>query len=114
MDRRLDRRFVALAAAYAVVLNMLLPVLAIILPPVAIDEIGLAVMCSAAGAGSVSDSGAPEKPRPLSPCGVACAMPGCATTVLRNDDPSVADATGVSVGLVWLRLDGHRKQMVWL
>jgi hypothetical protein len=112
MDRRLDRRFVALAAAYAVVLNTLLPVLTIILPPVAMAESGLAVMCSAGG--PASDGGVPEKPQPLSPCGAACAMPGCGTAVLRNDDPTVTDATGVSVGLVGLRLDGRRKQMFWL
>jgi hypothetical protein len=44
MDRRLDRRVVALAAAYAVVLNTLLPVLTAILLPAAIGEISLAVI----------------------------------------------------------------------
>jgi hypothetical protein len=43
MDRRLDRRLVALAGAYAVALNTPLPVLGAILPPAAIGEIGLAV-----------------------------------------------------------------------
>jgi len=113
MDRRLDRRLVALAAAYAVALNTLLPVLTAILLPAATVEIGLAVICSAGGAGSASDSGAPEKPQPLCPCGGACAMPGCAATALPGSDPIGAGAACVSVGLVGLRHDGQQKQTFW-
>jgi hypothetical protein len=106
MDR-LARRLVALAAAYTVALNTLLPVLAAILPPTAIGEIGLAVICSAGGRGSipaqgVPGRGAPEKPQPLCPCGAACAMPGCAASALPG-----ADAAGASPACVPIGRRGH-------
>jgi hypothetical protein len=113
MDRRIDRRIVALAAAYAVVLNTLLPVLTAILPPAAIGEIGLAVICSGGGAGSAADPGAPEKPQPLCPCDGACAMPGCAAPALPDDDAAGAGATCVSVGLAGLGLDGRQNETFW-
>src|SRR5580704_19780205 len=82
MNRRLDRKLVALAAAYAVALNILLPVLGAVLPLAGSGAQGWAVLCSASGA---ADRGAPEKRqpvRPLCPCGAACAMPGCGATAL--------------------------------
>lgn len=113
MDRRLDRRLVALAAAYAVVLNALLPAVSAILLPAAIGQIGLAVICSAGGAGSASDRGGPEKPQPLCPCDGACAMPGCAATALPGDDPRQAGAACVSLGPVGLGRDGRQVQAFW-
>jgi hypothetical protein len=87
MDRRLARRLVALAAAYAVALNTLLPVLTAMALPAAGGAIGLEVICSATG------PGVPEKPQPPGPCCGACALPGCAATVL----PEVASSgAGVS------------------
>jgi hypothetical protein len=106
MNRGLDRRLVALAAAYAVAFNTLLPGLTAILLPTPIGEIGLAVICSAGGAGSASDSGAPEKPQ-------ACAMPGCAAADLQDDDPTRVGAAGVSVGLAGLAHDGQQTQTFW-
>ena len=61
MDRRLARRLVALAAAYAVALNTLLPVLTALALPGAGGVIRLEVICSA-------DPGAPAKPQPPGPC----------------------------------------------
>jgi hypothetical protein len=113
MDRRLARRLVALAAAYAVALNALLPALTAILPPAAIGEIGLAVVCSAGGAGSASDSGAPETPHPLCPCSGACAMPGCAATGLPDDHPAGAGAACESAGPAGLGHAGRQKQAFW-
>ncbi len=113
MDRRLDRRLVALATAYAVVLNTLLPVLGAILLPAAIGEIGAAVICSAHGAGSTPDQGGPEKPSPLCPCGGACAMPGCAAIALPNGDPAGVVAACGSAVPVAPRLSGRRKEALW-
>jgi hypothetical protein len=112
MDRRLGRRLVALAAAYAVALNTLLPVLTALLPPAATGESGLAVICSAGQAGSASDRSAPAKPQPLCPCGGACTMPGCAPAVL-PDDPSGVGVASVSIGPAGLRHDGRRQQAFW-
>jgi hypothetical protein len=119
MDLSLARRLVALAAAYAVVLNMLLPVLVPVLgatlPPGAIGELSLTVICATGGVGSASDRGAPEKPQPLCPCGVACAMPGCAAPVLPDDAPASAGAgvACVSVGLAGLELDARQREKLW-
>jgi hypothetical protein len=112
MDRRLGRRLVALAAAYAVALNTLVPVLTALLPPAAMGKIGLAVICSAGGAGSPSDRDSPAKPQPLCPCGGACAMPGCVAAAL-PDDPSGVSAAWVIVGLAGLRHDGRQQQAFW-
>jgi hypothetical protein len=90
MNRRLNRKLVALAAAYAVALNIMLPVLAAILPAPAIGGTGLAVICSAGGA--ASERGAPQTPQPPCPCGAACAMPGCAATAL-PDGASIGTRT---------------------
>jgi hypothetical protein len=111
MNRRLDRKLVALAAAYAVALNILLPVLAAILPPAAIGEIGLAAICSAGGA--ATGRGAPAKPQPLCPCGGACAMPGCAATALPGGAPIGARAVLASIGLVGPRQDDRGTQTLW-
>jgi hypothetical protein len=112
MNRKLDRRLVALAAAYAVALNTLLPVLAAILPPAAIGEIGLAVICSTGGAGAASDRGAPAKPQPLCPCSGPCAMPGCAAAVVPDDRTGVG-AVALSVAPARLRHDGRQQQAFW-
>jgi hypothetical protein len=111
MNRRLDRRLVALAAAYAVALNILLPALTAILPPVAIGEISLAAICS--GGGAASDPGAPAKPQPLCPGGGACTMPGCAAAALPGGDPAGVSAVFASFGLVGLRHDGRRTPTFW-
>jgi len=113
MDCRLARRLVALAAAYAVALNTLLPVLAAILPPTAIGETGLAVICSAGGAGSGPERGAPAKPQPLCPCGAACAMPGCGATAMRDADPVGAGPVCVAFGRIGRGHDGRPAPTVW-
>jgi hypothetical protein len=113
MNRRLDRRLVALAAAYAVALNTLLPVFTAILLPAASGEIGQAVICSAGGPGPAADGSAPEKPQPLCPCGAACAMPGCAATVLPDHDPAGAPTARVSAGLAGLGREPPQKQAFW-
>jgi hypothetical protein len=108
MDRRLDRRLVALAAAYAVALNMMLPVLTLVPLPVAGGTLGVAVICAAAGAnhaGSASDSSTPEQPRPPCPCPGACAMAGCAATILPPAGAAIAPAAWLSFGSVALRRD---------
>jgi hypothetical protein len=110
MNRRLDRKLVALAAAYAVALNILLPVLAAVLPPAAGGGIGLAAMCSAGGA---SDRGAPGQPQPLCPCGAACAMPGCGATALPAGAPIGASAAPASVRLAGLSPQGQRAPALW-
>jgi hypothetical protein len=113
MNRKLDRRLVALAAAYAVAFNTLLPLFTAVLLPAASGEIGPAVICYAGGPGSASDSGAPQRPQPLCPgCG-ACAMPGCAAAVLPDHDPTGAAAAGVSAGLAGLRGEPRQKQAAW-
>jgi hypothetical protein len=111
MNRGLDRRLVALAAAYAVALNTLLAVFTAILPPAASGEIGPAVICSAGGPGWASDSGAPDQPQPLCPCSGACAMPGCAATVLPDHDPTGAATACVSAGLAGREREREQKQV---
>jgi hypothetical protein len=111
MDRRLDRRLVALAAAYAVALNALLPALTGIFPSASIAAV---VICSAGG--SASDSGAPEKPQPLCPGGTACAMSGCAMSGcaaigLPNADPAGVGAACGRAGLAWH--DAGQKGTFW-
>jgi hypothetical protein len=113
MNRRFDHRLVALAAAYAVALNTLLPVFTGILLPAASGEIGPAVICSAGGPGSAADGSAPEKPQPLCPCSAACAVPGCAATVLPGHDPASALAACVSAGLAGLGRELQQKQAFW-
>jgi hypothetical protein len=111
MNRRLDRKLVALAAAYAVALNILLPVLAAILPASAIGGTGPAVICSTGGA--ASDRGAPQQPQPLCPCGAACAMPGCAATALPDGASIGPRAVLASSGPVELGHAGAATRMFW-
>jgi hypothetical protein len=112
MDRRLDRKLVALAAAYAVALNILLPVVAAVLPAAAVGGIGLAAaICSAGGA--ASDRGVPQNPQPLCPCGAACAMPGCAATALPGGAPIGTSAVLASIGPVELRPAGAATPTLW-
>jgi hypothetical protein len=110
MDRRLDRRLVALAAAYAVALNTLLPVLTFMLLPAASSALGAAVICSAA-AGSASEGGAPEKPRPPCPCPGACAMASCAASAVPPAGAAIAQAAWSSLGPLALRRDGGDTQI---
>jgi hypothetical protein len=111
MNRRLDRKLVALAAAYAVALNILVPVLAAFLPATAIGGIGVAVICSAGGA--ASDRGAPQKPQPLCPCGAACAMPGCAATALADGTAAGTSAVLASIGPVEPGHGGAATRTFW-
>ncbi|HWF97325.1 MAG TPA: hypothetical protein VG291_20430 [Xanthobacteraceae bacterium] len=120
---RLARRLVALATAYVVALNTLLPVLAAILPPTTIGEIGVAVICSAGAGGSVPQSGvpasgvpardAPEKPLPLCPGGAACAMSGCAASALPDPGPTGAGAALVPIGRIGRGHDGGPAPTPW-
>jgi len=116
MNRRLDRKLVALAAAYAVALNILLPVLGAVLPAAASGGIALAALCSTGGA--ASDHGAPEKPQParpepVCPCGAACAMPGCGATALPGGAAIGASPALVCARPVGLRPDGQWAQAFW-
>jgi hypothetical protein len=73
-------RIVALAAAYAVALNALLPALAgLVLPDPArgLRGLELALFCSAGGVLGSEGSHVPAKPQPPSPGAGACAMPAC-------------------------------------
>src|ERR1700722_10547752 len=112
MDRRLARRLVALAAAYAVALNTLLPVLAAILPPTAVGEVGLTGLCPAgAPERGAPEKGAPARPQPLCPCGAACAMPGWGAAALPEADPAAARPVWVPVG--WRGHDGGPAPTIW-
>ncbi len=114
MDRRLARRLVALAAAYAVALNALLPVLAAVVPPTAIGAFGLTVLCSAGGAEPGGpERGAPARPQPLCPCGAACAMPGCGATALPDPDPAGAGPVCVPIGWNARRHDDRPAPTIW-
>ena len=114
MDRRLARRLVALAAAYAVALNTLLPVLAAILPPTAVGEVGLTVVCSAgAPERGGPEQGAPARPQPLCPCGAACAMPGCGATALPGAGPAGAGPVWVPIGWSGRAHDGRPAPTIW-
>jgi hypothetical protein len=114
MDRRLARRLVALAAAYAVALNTLLPVLAAVLPPTGVGEVGLTVLCTAAGA---PERGGPERgaprPQPLCPCGAACAMPGCGAAALPGADTAGAGPVWVPIGWSGHGHDGRPAPTIW-
>jgi hypothetical protein len=115
MDRRLDRRLVALATAYAVALGTLLPVLTFMLLPAASGTLGPAIICAGADrAGSASDGDAPEQPRPPCPCPGACAMAGCAATILPPVGAALAPAAWPSLRSVALGRDGGNTRVVWL
>jgi hypothetical protein len=117
MDRSLARKLVALAAAYAVALNMLLPALTAIASPAFSSPatggaLGLEVICSG-GAGPAAGRGVPEKPQPLCPCCGACAMPGCAATVLPDIASSSAGAPRMRAQPVGLSREGRHRQTFW-
>ena len=82
MHRRLARRLVALAAAYALVLNTWLPALAGILAPQAGGETSTAVICATIPGGGVPASDLPQKRSPLCPFGGTCGMPACMASAL--------------------------------
>jgi hypothetical protein len=113
MDRRLARRLVALAAAYAVVLNTLLPLFSALVLPAADAAIGLAVICSASGAGAADDRGVPQRPQPPCPCCGACAMPGCGAAALPDLASTGAGAARIGAGPVALSHDGRERQAFW-
>ena len=99
MERRLARRLVALAAAYAVAFGALLPFLAAAWSPATAAD-GLSVICSGlAHDGSGPGGSTPAKPLPLCPGGGACCMPGCATTILPEAGAAHAVAR-VSLGVI--------------
>ncbi len=122
MDR-LARRLVALATAYVVALNTLLPVLAAIFPPTTIGEVGVVVICSVGAAGSAPQSSvpawgvpvrdAPEKPQPLCPGGAACAMSGCAASALPEPGPAGTGAAFVPIGRIGRGHDGGPAPAAW-
>jgi hypothetical protein len=117
MDRSLARKLVALAAAYAVVLNTLLPALTAIaspaiLSPATVGALGLEVICSG-GAGPAADRGIPEKPQPLCPCCGACALPGCVATVLPDFASSSAGAPPLRAQPIAPGRDGRHRQTFW-
>jgi hypothetical protein len=111
MDRRLDHKLMALAAAYAVALNFLLPVLGAVLPLAASGGIGLAAMCSVGGV--ATDRGTPEKPHPVCPCGAACAMPGCGAAALPGGAAVGAGTPPASVSLAGLSPEGALAPAFW-
>jgi hypothetical protein len=105
MNRRLFGRTVALAAAYAMALNALLPALAGMLPPAASGAPGMAVICSASGPASPAESGAPVKPQPLCPHDAGCAIPACANLALQADDRAAAGTARLSAAPAGLTQD---------
>jgi hypothetical protein len=71
MCRPICRRVVALAVAYAVALNLVLPLLAAFASPA--DAVIVADLCTTNRSGSPADL--PGKPRPI--CPLACSAPDC-------------------------------------
>lgn len=102
---------VALAAAYAVVLNTLLPLFSPPLLPA--EAAGLAVICSAGGAGVADDRGVPEKPQPPCACCGACAVAGCGAAALPDVASTGAGAAHMGLGPVALSHDGRERQAFW-
>jgi hypothetical protein len=86
MERRFARRLVALAAAYALVLNAWLPALAGILTPQAGDGLGAAVVCAGVAGGAAPASDLPQRRLPLCPWSGACSMPGHTAPALPGYD----------------------------
>jgi hypothetical protein len=102
MNRRLGRRLVALLTAYALALNVLLPVLGAIAPQPA----EAAVICGPGGT-------RPAPTAPTSPhqeCPAACALTGCAGATgaaLPGEAPvAVLPATWIEIDAVSLTPDG--------
>jgi hypothetical protein len=77
----------ALAIAYAVALNTVLPALAGLLSPAMGGGTGAWVLCSA-GKVADADQGLPDHPQPACPGSLACAMPACPGAALRAADAS--------------------------
>jgi hypothetical protein len=83
----LVRRLVALAAAYAVALNVLLQGLALAQVPAAVGDATSSVICAAGANPPDSGAGLPVRPRPLCPWSSACAASGCGSSVADGDRP---------------------------
>jgi hypothetical protein len=98
MKGSLAHRLVALAAAYAVAFNALLPVVAAVFPASA--AAGFGIICSTDAAGGSSDHGVPVSPQPACPCPGCCAMPGCGAAAPPSDDVAIDRAIGAGVTLV--------------
>src|SRR5262245_57029798 len=79
MYRLICRRVVALAVAYAVALNLILPLLAALASPA--DAVIVADLCTTNRSGSPADL--PSKPRPI--CPLACSAPDCGSNGLFAD-----------------------------
>jgi hypothetical protein len=87
-------KIAALAAAYAVALNLILPVpVGLLTRPMAGDPGGSA-LCSAA---DLAPAKGPERPRPPCPAGPACALAACEVGALRAGDEAVPGAPGLDV-----------------
>jgi hypothetical protein len=92
------RRFVALAAAYAVAFYALLPTLAAVLAPDGSANLG--IICSAGGSGGPSNHGVPVKPQPACPWPGCCVVPGYRAAAPPCNGLAIDRAVGAGVLLV--------------
>jgi len=75
MTRLICRRVVALALAYVLALDLILP----LVPAFAagVDPTTVAEICATDHSGPTSGADRPDRQRPICPFGMACATPGC-------------------------------------
>jgi hypothetical protein len=84
MCRLICRRVVALGVAYALALNLVLPL--VVAFASSADAAIVADLCTTNRSGSPADL--PSKPRPI--CPLTCSAPGCGVDGLFADDPDSA------------------------
>jgi hypothetical protein len=77
MHRRTSRRLIALAVAYAVALNVILPLLPAFAPAAEAGAATPAQICGAGRSGERSGADLPSGHGPDCPFGLACSMPDC-------------------------------------
>ena len=106
MCRLICHRFVALAVAYAVALNLVVPLLAAFALAADSAPASLAELCAPDQSGAGPGAGHPSGHAPLCPLGMTCPAQDCgANGFLATAPSSVATfALGLAPSLVFIRL----------
>jgi hypothetical protein len=110
MFRPISRRVVVLAVAYAVALNLLVPLLTALAPAAQAATATLAELCATDQGAATSGDDRKGRHEPMCPLGSACLMQGCGRGGLLALGPQTVaafafDSTAV---LLSIRLDGER------
>jgi hypothetical protein len=105
MYRLSCRKLVALAAAYAVALNLVLPLLSIFAPAADAGALGLSEICGNSHSGPGSGADFPNRHGPICPFGMACSASDCGAASLPAGGGIAAFSFGPAPLGLFLRLD---------